>query len=380
MSESTKKAALSIEPLILQNFLRTRGWTEESDFPTFRVFQNKHVKGRVSIVAPKQKLADYAERISDAVTILSQFNEVDDLDILAQLLSPDADLISFRYTGPSSKTGTISIEDSIRFRKARRDMLLAVAHTVEEPSPYYPRMARRRAVEFLRQCKEAPPIKGSYISEIIIPVPRPIVPDLEDDHRNRRITRMLSRALSTAFKYVDNGMEEGLIRSPKLGLSSNFLKALSNLRPPGESGEIEISFNWSGSRRPPKNGLKKISFSSPSFERFRVASRVLRNTSEVPQYELEGYVTRLAREKGEEEGYITVAGKIGDDLRTVGVRLGGEEYERALEAHKNDRQVRVIGTLKRDGRTFNLMNASEIVVIATSDSEEKLETPRFNFS
>jgi len=80
-------------------------------------------------------------------------------------------------------------------------------------------------------------------------------------------------------------------------------------------------------------------------------------------FEVVGVVRQLDKGPNEEVGTVTVVTVIDDELSTVHVRLRGEQYSAAVQAHGAGRQVRLIGDLqRRSGRAheYDLLNASTI--------------------
>lgn len=55
-------------------------------------------------------------------------------------------------------------------------------------------------------------------------------------------------------------------------------------------------------------------------------------------------------------GNVTVAGLIDDAIRQVQFYADADDYQRAIEAHRNERIVSVEGELVKEGRSFRLNN------------------------
>lgn len=79
-------------------------------------------------------------------------------------------------------------------------------------------------------------------------------------------------------------------------------------------------------------------------------------------FELHGTVIAVRREEGAPTGRVTIRGLVEGHLRQVQVEMGGENYERAIEAHKRELPFRCEGELVREGRTYTLRNARNLTV------------------
>jgi hypothetical protein len=92
---------------------------------------------------------------------------------------------------------------------------------------------------------------------------------------------------------------------------------------------------------------------------FEEASRFLRETTPINTLDIEGYVVRLDRGDPRQEGEVIVATELPDfgPLR-VHLRLPPASYAIATDAHQTGSPVHVVGTLKKEGRRFMLLEPS----------------------
>jgi hypothetical protein len=84
------------------------------------------------------------------------------------------------------------------------------------------------------------------------------------------------------------------------------------------------------------------------------AGRVLRATSPIEDFELEGVVITLTRPAVEEVGTVTVLGFVDERTRRVKMKLREPEYQIAVRAHGERIPITCVGTLVQDGRSFLL--------------------------
>lgn len=363
----------ALEPSAFRRFLRAQGWSEASPgHGRSFLYRRDTPRGAVEVEIPSSPaLVDYTRRLAEAVEILALVDDVPPDDLLRAIAHPSIDLVRFRYTGDETSDGTLSLDDSIRIRSARRQLFLAVAHSVVEPLPHFPRLARSEPLEFLQKCREAPTRPGSFISEVMVPV-SPAVGDADlDAPFARKTTELLSRALSSASAALERGDDSALLQSAREGLGANSLAALADLRPPGERGALEVTFRWASSRPRPTIATPTIRLGANLFEPLGEAARVLRETSDVPGYELEGFVARLQRapanasEPGEVVITAVIEGRPG--ASKIHMVLPPGLYGLAVEAHRNAARIRVTGTLRRQGRRLVLGEAGGLVLVDAVD-------------
>ena len=91
----------------------------------------------------------------------------------------------------------------------------------------------------------------------------------------------------------------------------------------------------------------------------REAARLFRDRSPRQDVYVVGFVHRLKREEGEVDGTITlrafIDGEQGKEL-SVAALLTQEDYERAIQAHKEKALVVAQGDLERYGQRWRLLN------------------------
>lgn len=365
--------AARLPPSALRRHLVAIGWEEAdtSDSASSWSYSRITPRGEVTIEVPKrQDFVDYERRVVELIEILALVEQRSARSIVFELGQPGADVLSFRYRGAETQDGTISVDDGIRIREERRRLLLATAHSVIEPLPHHPRLSRTEPMEFIASCREAPPRVGSYLSPVLVPVSPEVGDAPVEDPFSRRVTAMLATALHTAAEALSAGDDKHLLEGAEQGLSSNFLAALSGLRPPGR-GMLEISFSWAARRRAPALPFRMVSFDHGMFEPLAEIARVLRESSPSPGTVVEGYVASFDREAKDptQPGDVVLIATIEDRPGTpkVHVKLSPEAYAQAMLAHREARRVRVTGTLTKEGRRYVLRDPGGFGVISGTD-------------
>ena len=359
----------AVRPSDVQQYLRCRGWSPLGE-PRGDVAEFVHpldssvVKVRVLL---DPNLSDYALRTAELIDILSRLEARPLLEVLDDLLIPPGDRLRFRVFSESTHAGSIPLDDSIRLRYATRQLLLAAAHSTLKPQRHFARLSQAPALELLQECRETQTERGSYVTSLLVPVTPPVGPlELEEPYA-RRVTRTLMGALVETARSIESGGPETLLEQARAGVSSNFLAALAEMRPSGVRSFIEIDMSWSRARTVPQLPRSRVRFEQGVFSLFTEAARALRETTPVMGMELEGYVVRLERPEQDREqpGDVVIATQLeGYGNAKVHVRLAASAYSQAADAHRDGLQVRVLGTLTRSGRRFELREPSGFEVLA----------------
>lgn len=365
--------AARLLPSALRHHLAATGWRDvaTSSAAGHWRYELDTPRGPVSVDVPKSMdFVDYDRRVAEIIEILAIVERRSARSIVFDLSQPEADILSFRFMGAETSDGTISIDDGIRIREQRKRLLLSVAHSVIEPLPHHPSLSRLEPMEFLAACRELPPRIGSYLSPVLVPVSPEVGNASLEDPFSRSVTRMLALALHTTAQALHTGEDGLLLQGAELGLSSNFLAALSGLRPPGR-GTLEIGFSWAARRKAPLLTFRAVSFDHRLFEPLQEIARVLRESSPSPGTVIEGFVARVDREAKDptRPGKVVLAAPLegGSGTHKVHMELSPEAYAQALHAHQAARRVRVTGTLTREGRRYVLRDPGGFGVVSNAE-------------
>lgn len=368
----------SLRPEDVQQYLIHAGWQKAPPHykGSLNYAQAASKGARVTVLVPLDRtFGDYRRRMGELLEVLATFEERSPLDVLGDLLLPPSDAIHCRVHSDVLQSGFIPLEDSIRLRQGQRQLLLACAHSEIEPRSHFPRLSQVEAVELLRSCREGPSSRGSYRTTLIVPVD-PAVGLISIEPYPRRVTHRLMLALGETARLCETQDTEGLLGGARVGISANFLFALSELRPSGAQSYVELGVTWSRARPAPAVERPTVRFSEGVFGILAEAGRALRDRTPAPGVEVEGFVVRLARgalpSKG---GAIVVAADLADRPGTsmVHVDLQKSDYTSAIDAHKYGRRVKVIGTLKSEGRTLRLLSPSGFQVLGRDPFEAVIE-------
>jgi hypothetical protein len=366
----------SVRPADALDYLRHSGWRQlgaKNDVAKFE--READVKARVEVLLDTS-YADYKRRLAELVDVLSVAEKRPASQVLSDLLAPPADNIRFRVEAESVANGLIPLDESIRYREAFKQLLLSSAHSAIEPRPYFARLSFFRATEFVKECREGNPERGSYVANVMIPVPPMLVStataapngDEADAPYARRVSFKLVDAVVAATEFAATGAHESLLQSSERGISANFLSALGELRPHSEMGSLEVSTTWSRSRPAPKIPKSRVRIDQSFFPTFSAAAKTLRERSPTKGVAIEGLVIRLEQQGGPgKPGEVVILATLesleGSREARIRVGLDAKGYAAAVDAHRHGHDVRITGTLQKEGRSLWLRDTSDLEVI-----------------
>lgn len=361
MNSEQTDALRSIKPLVVQEYLRSRGWSLKTDLSARGLVEYEN-KDEVAVVPLNVDLRDYARRLHELLEVLVQAESVTLSSLLSDLMQPAGDVLAVRVESPSTQLGTLPFEDSLRLRLSARNLLLAAAHSERSPQAWFPRMARSEAVELLGKVQEGQTQRGSFVTQFIVPTSPAIGElDLGVEPFGRRVVKVLLRGLEAVRRVRSLGDYEELTRLEKEGVSGNLLAALATMGP-SAGGAVEFSVSWARNYPAPSGVTQRVHLPNEALVGLDMVAEKMRGKVAIAGFELQGYVTHLAREAttAEAPGEITLVPSESDtrQFARVSVQLDAFAYEKAIAAHKNGDVVRVTGTLKKAGRRWTLEEAT----------------------
>ena len=366
----------AISPRSLRYYLEAQGWQRTQGYG-----EHGHVYGRADtdteLLVPRSSgLADYARRVYELLHFLSQLEERTPWAVLRDFSLAETDLI--RVQLPDAHTGpSIPIADAALLLTEAQNLLRAAACSVSKPQRAFRAGRHKAASDYLETVHMGQTERGSFIINLLSPVPPNLVepgqpglfPSEPPPPFERQVVRKLNsglRAARDAVQQADcghgiSGFEDRLHD----GVSANLCSAAATLIERGRG--LVVSISWS-LNRPEPGGRAETRFAASDAPVLEEASRVLTSRQERADEHIEGYVSRLARDKSAREGAVTIKTPIDGELTSVKVAFGPQDYRLVSRAHAERQTVSLEGDLRREGSRWHLHNPRDLVLVA--DEEE----------
>ena len=374
-------------PAELSGYLRARSWrlarrTETVAFWTLAVDGDE-----LEIMQPLDPgLRDYALRVGDAIAVLAAAEGRSELEVLQQVSGSTWDVHTVSLFPADEPAGMITIEDGVTAYECLRGLIIAAAYPVfaKQQRAVQPARKPQGLTEFMRGVRVGPATAGSYVLTAYTPVPPrlsgqsslfddPAAGLPEEEPLERQVSLRLYQAVQAAHEAADAALlsADGLepfTASVNRGVSANLCEALTGFG--GSAGhQFQMSMSLAATRRNTAR-LAPVRFRRDHLPVLKEAAAELRARTPEEDVAVTGEVVRLHRE-GQSTGEITLVGRIEDSevLRRIWIDLPISDYEAAMRAHQDMRQVTVRGSLTRRGTRFYLSGPTGFRVLADTEPD-----------
>ena len=367
----------AMRPLELASYLRTSGWIQQRWEPDrFAVWTKKSETGEeFEILLPLSRVADFPARIAELLGTLELAERRSQLEIVADLNTTNADIVRVISQNAEVADGSIPIEDAVSLVGDSRDMMLSAACGAIEHRAYYPRRKFAQAVEYLRGVRMGQTERGSYVVTIISRVPPSLSTDRGEfqEPYERQVTRTLASSLFQVQRAAEQAVATGSLdafgNAIDYGVSANLCEAIVGMAGGADTNRnVAVHLSWSRSR-PMSDPLPgRIVLPVDAIPVIEEAGRILRGTSPLEEYEVEGWVEALDRPTGQDLGTVTILGFVDERPHRIRLQLKDSEYHLAIRAHDGRVPVSCVGDLVKEGRSFTLQNPHYFRLIQERDA------------
>ena len=354
-----------LRPLEIAAYLRSTGWTQQSSSEGKWSLWVKD--DAYEILLPLQReYRDFSLRIGEALQLLEQVEERSQLMIFNDLLTTGSDVIRVRLVDPDLADGSMPIDKHAKIAQQAREMMLSAACSTIQPKAVLPTRRPTQAMDYLKGVRIGQSERGSYILTIhsrVAPLLRSGqgVPDVEEPFPRQVVGKLLlalnamQRAAEQAAVSEDLQSFNDAITE---GVSANLCDAVTGLAGGGDehARRVDISFSWSRNRPLAQEMPTLVSFQEDRMPFIAEAGRLLRESSPLEDFDLQGPVVKLERQEGQEKGRVTILGFVDEKPRKISLLLEEQDYQVAIDAHKNEQTISCFGTLKKVGRGFELQS------------------------
>jgi hypothetical protein len=286
---------------------------------------------------------------------------------LKDIQTTTSDLIRVRAASDRAESGSLPLEDAVRFVENTREMMLSAACAAIEKRPVYAKRKPQAAMDYLRHVQLGQTERGSFVLTILSPVKpelRPVQTSMlqiePEDPYERKVTRTLFESLGA----VNDAARLATLRSDMQpfqnavasGVSANLCDALVALSSVSSGERLEMQISWARTRPLARPLHDRVVFESDTIPVIEEAARVFRDVAPVEDCEVAGFVVGTGREVTETKGDITLDAFVDGSMHRVVITLGPEDYSRALKAHDERKVVTCAGDLIKQGRGFRLQS------------------------
>jgi hypothetical protein len=375
----------TVRPLELATYMRAHGWEQVEVSPgTYSVWSGGPERSHEVLVPLNPELLDFRRRIVDAIRGIAAAERRSHRVVLEEVSAVASDLIRVRVEDPSFKDGSIPIDAGAALIRFCRDMLVAAACSATEARPAYPAKKPSAVIDYVKTVRLGQTQRGSFVVTIKAPVPttdQVEIPGIPDPMPfERRVTATLMASVAATAAAAEEAQRIGTMapftNAISQGVNANLCEALAGALEETDAQGLGLTISWAPAR-PPGALLalpSDVTLRRDALPVLTEAVKHFREQSAEPDAELKGYVIALKRDEGELLGEAVIFGRTPRGHRKVRVvDLHHDEYNAVVEAHRAQNVVRMVGSLRKEGRSFVLRNAAEIAVGLDADDEENVE-------
>ena len=367
----------TITPLGVRAYLAAHGWKNAGAYRVDRGDLCRRSDDRETVLVPAStRFADYRIRLLQLAEAVGRTEDRRPSAVLADLSLAAVDLIRVRLPR-AHDDHSLALDAGVDLLSGSRRLLLAAACSTVRPQRRFRAGRNERASTYVADVRLGHTEPGSFIVNLRVPV-SPSLAEPEQAHLfpppfERRATCTLVTGLRAAREATDLVNRGDHVRAfdervPE-GVSANLCTAAAELIDVG--GGLEVSVSWALTR--PVNEEHDARRAIVTFEPadapiLREAAQILSDRHERVDERIQGYVSKLARDRSEPEGRATIKVVIDGALTSVKADFSPSEYGTIAQAHANRWSVSLEGDLRREGQRWHLSNPRDLTVMDDGDA------------
>lgn len=348
-----------ITPADVRWYALGRGWkSQPSRNDAIAIFFQPESDSQIQ-VPQRGNERDIALMMEDVLRKLAELEGRNLEEVSQDVRNPFADALRLRVNSRLADSGTLPLSEGLALFEGGRKLLISAACSTVMPQAFYPRKSLKPVEEFIKKCHVGQTNIGSYVASILCPPLAPASPGLFKDFEEevpfeRSVTQTLMTSLSVLSESVQTGDASLIENGIEKGVSADLCDALSGITPPEEDSVLQVELAWSPVRPQRASMFPSLArFAAPDLGFIQNAGKKLREKT-IRHDTVEGRIVSL-REQAMlmKELGRTVEIRTRIDERPATVRFGLDEtqYRQACDAYRDQKQVRVTGTLRRDERS-----------------------------
>ena len=358
-------------------YLSANGWirAESQSRDTADIYVWSEDEREAAIVPASEQYGDYGTRIYQIAAQVGRVEGRRMLSVLTDLSLAESDLVRVHLPN-ADEDNTVKLTDGAAVLEDAKGLVLAAACSADRPQRMYRAGRNKLASDYLRKVRLGQTEPGSFVINLLSPVPpclREQTTLLPEEPFERRVTRRLVsglRASRKAMDRVNRGTADISEFEDRLGegISANLCRSVARLTEVGKG--LEVTVSWAMTRPDVLAAPKRVAvrFRPPDVAVLDEAARVLSDRQERTDEDIQGYVSRLARNKADPKGTATIRAFVDGRLTSVQAVFDSSDYSEITRAHDDRLSVSLEGDLRREGQRWRLLNPREVTILRDDDT------------
>ena len=349
-------------------YISNRGWSFQSEnikFNYYRAPENLGFEGIYDIPVPKiETSSDYQNFLKNTLIILADIYELS-VDELEVIIAENNFVFSIRIHDDETSQGKIGFHRFEELIDGLKDLLVDIASFVLNPK-IITSSKPAEAFRYLNYCKFLQTEVGSFVAKIELPSEE-IIKEQEIFRNEIRASEINSKLISV-ISYVKNSVfesnghfDENHFDENQENLNINLLKDLERIYENTKSENIQFCFS-------DINDTRKIDTENVYNDRLRNLSNLIKQLDETLNQEnqtrLIGRIINLKSSNPEgNSNEITIGSRLDQMPVKVKAKLSSDHYQQAVDAHKDGRNIKISGILKKMKTQYKFIEVLEFEVM-----------------
>ena len=349
------------------SYLTNRGWEFSMQNEKFRKYsapQDLGFEGEYLLPIPfNTESSDYQKFLQNTLKRLSNIYEVS-VEELKVIIIEDNSILSIRISDDNTADGKIGFKRFEELIDGLRDLLLDTASFVLNPD-LVTKKKPAEAHRYLNYCKFLQTEVGSFIAKVELPENEIIrEPEL---FGGEVIAEEVNEKLKSVINYVNNSVfnsdeafDDKHFAENEENINLNLLKDIEKIYDKTESRNIE--FYFSDIEESVKINTEEI-YNNNLIRLTTLIETIDETLNTENEVTLTGRILSLKSSDPDGEQNEIVFGSLLENMPIkVKARLNSDDYQEAVDAHKNKRNIRITGIVKKMKTQYKFIDVQEFDV------------------
>ena len=349
------------------SYITNREWIlnrETDKFQFFRAPNSLGFEEEYLLPIPKNSgSSDYTKFLKNTLSLLADIYEIS-IEELEVIIEEDNAILSIRIHDNQTEDGKIGFKRFEELIEGLKDLLVDTASFVINPNIQI-KSKPAEAYRYLNYCKFLQTEVGSFIAKVELPSDEIIrEPQLFD---GPIVANQINTKLKSVISYVQNSVfasngqfDENHLEENQENINLNLLKDIEKIYDKTESRNIE--FYFSDIQDSVKINTENI-YNDNLIKLTNLIESINDTLSEENQRTLVGRIITLKSADPEGERNEITFGSLLDNMPIkVKARLSSENYQEAVDAHKDKRNIQITGVLKKLKTMYKFIEVQEFEI------------------
>lgn len=360
----------------LFGYLERRGWeksaTPRPELAHFTSPDPIDHDNKLTILVPgSNRLRDYCDMAFRTIELVAEYENKNINDIIEQLLNY-CDIFKTKVESNDTYDGSIPIDKCIELVSSIKELVIYSASAEIKPSRQIRRQAKE-AINLAEKCKFGQTEYGSFIATFYLPLPSPapqreiFVSTVNDSVPVQR--RIVNRIIMGLHNIEEARRTEDyriISDNYETGFNVNMCTAIIDLLDAFD----EVSCGFSADLDPIwpfdiQSGKLDVKIGKQVTALVNRAVEEMLGNEVIREVDMTAYIYELHHEskKGPIDYQIKLLWQDKSNLYKIQTRLEPDDYRQACDAHKNEKPIKLKGSLERIGNRWFLGNPYDFEVV-----------------